>query len=141
METHIINGLKDIKDALTTIPNSTWYTLGLIVGSSALVSGVLQALKHYFTITQKKTVIALLSGLSFTASFLVSLIQFGNSNTNFLGAHTFEIIGTATIVYHWLTSPLYLHIVNYLSKAEGLNKEIAPATPVDTPPQSTDSLL
>lgn len=87
-----------------SIPASTWQVLGAALG----LSGLLQALKHYFF--SKLSPHALMS-LTTLFAFLASAVQYATTavkgNPTVLGQHTAVLVGVMTLAYRYVVGPGY----------------------------------
>jgi hypothetical protein len=99
--TNFVNYLKDV-------PSESWTQLWVAVGSSTAVAVVLQTIKHWLSIeNRKKLIMGLLSLLSFVASIADWLIQHIAANPLLLGKNTAAVLGTAVLVHRFFVSPIY----------------------------------
>lgn len=92
-----------------SIPASTWQVIGAAIG----LSGLLQAVKHWFFKELSAQATMTLTGLF---AFLASAIQYGESavkgNPTILGQHTALLVGVMTFAYRFIVSPGYNLLVD-----------------------------
>lgn len=87
-----------------SIPSSTWAVIGAAIG----LSGLLQALKHFFF---SKLSPQSLMALTTLFAFLASAVQYADSavkaNPTVLGQHTAALLGAMTLSYRYVVAPGY----------------------------------
>lgn len=111
-------------NAVESIPSSAYLTLG----GAAIVSLVLQGVKHYVKLTNDKIINILLASFSFLAAGFNYLIQVAPQNPKVLALQTFLLMGASSPVYRFVIKPSY----NIIQDAKVLrlqNKEVPPVAP------------
>lgn len=87
-----------------SIPASTWQVLGAALG----LSGLLQALKHYFFSKLSAHALMTLTTLfAFLASAAQWALQTVHTNPTVLGQHTAVLVGAMTLAYRYVVAPGY----------------------------------
>lgn len=92
-----------------SVPASTWQVLGAALG----LSGLLQAIKHWFFKELSPQALMTLTGVF---AFLASAVQYADStvksNPTILGQHTAVLVGVMTFAYRYVVSPGYNLLVD-----------------------------
>jgi hypothetical protein len=87
-----------------SIPSSTWTVIAAALG----LSGLLQALKHFFF---SKLSAQALMALTTLFAFLGAAVQYADSavksNPTVLGQHTAALLGAMTLSYRYVVAPGY----------------------------------
>jgi hypothetical protein len=144
---HYINLAHQVYAYLLSIPTSSYYTFGLIVGGAIASSGIVELYKRHYNVKKqeqlaKHVTAYLLTAASFVFTFAAGLIQYGSVNPNFLGSHTLQVVGFAFVIYHFGASAGYKKIAktvgSWVSDASSYKQEVsgtpaAPVEPVVTP--------
>ena len=91
-------------------------TLLTVLASGTGVALTLQVIKHYGKLGEaKKTVVFLLTALSFLASLADSVLQFSGQNPKLIvGSHLGSIVAVAVIAHRFAISPAYYKLVGWL---------------------------
>lgn len=112
-----------------SIPASTWQVLGAALG----LSGLLQALKHYFFKKfSPQSLMALTTLFAFLGSFVQWATQAVHSNPTVLGQHTAALLGAMTLSYRYVVAPGYKLLLD--AKTYRTTTNSAPATASATEP-------
>lgn len=144
MEVKVVHFIKELYDYFTSVPNSTWYTIGLVVASAPVVSSLVEIVKNKAKLTKdkygvkaEKYVVAVLGLVSLLSSYLVNLIQYGTSNPHFLGNLTPQIMGLSVLAYHLIKNPVFGRVYNWLAVETEFSKQLASSKVQPASPEAT----
>lgn len=105
----LIKVITYVQDYIAAVPNSSWQALGVLLGGSALVSGIIawynrHRVKQGLDRLEKHVVNTLVIILSSVVSFTGWIVVNGGTLGNFLGpwaTHAVQIIGISTVIYNF----------------------------------------
>lgn len=144
MEVKVVHFIKELYDYFTSVPKSTWYTIGMVVISAPIVSSVVEVVKNKAKLTKdkygakaEKYVVAVLGFVSLLSSYLVNLIQYGTNNPHFLGNLTPQIMGVSVLAYHVIKNPVFGRVYNFLAVETEVGKQLSASKVQPTTPDGT----
>ena|ERR1700722_19399583 len=95
--------------------------IGSATGISVLLLAIKPKLKQWdarYGIDAKKVLVALMGIMSFTLSVASDILSSSPQTLQTLTGHATEIIGLATLVYHFGVSPLHARIMGFFSDVD-----------------------
>lgn len=117
-----MNDLHAVWQYFTTLPVSSWYGLLALLGTSAVVSGLIQVLKPSFKkleakygVEAKKLIIGALGLLSFAISTAGDYVTTNGQSLGNVGNHAAWIMAIAVAIYHFGGSKAFTTCTNVLN--------------------------
>jgi hypothetical protein len=142
-----VKAINYIMDWISSIPGHSWYMLGVLVGSSIIVSTVLELiLRHYrgkLDIVMGKRIIATLLGfLSLLATYADAILAHASDFLPFIGNRLGWVVSLAVLYHHFIGNVITRKVVKALAKwSEAKKAPKTEETPVEEPRDTQPLIL
>jgi len=123
--------MDQVLSAFHQVPHSVWMGLFALV-VSAVLSVLVQVIKHYLEGLNEKTLMTLLGTFSFAASAINYLLGHAQANPTILGQETATLVGLATVMYRFAVKPGYSLLIDAKATREAKASQTAPQAAVTT---------